>query len=230
MLSALAGVPSLFTEARVVVPAVRFRTKTSPASVSPSAKFVAKEKKDTCWPSAEMDGSRLSLSPCASLVLTETSCVVPATRSRTKMSSMRFVSPETRFDASECIATYRPLLETERPMPPDARLPWRSLLLTETRWVVPVGRYQRNASLVLFVSPETRFDACGDEDHSQTVRGKHRCPAHRVALPPAAAHRHPNGGPRRSISDEHIIGAVCISADQVRRGRREGHVSTVPRD
>jgi hypothetical protein len=50
---------------------------------------------------------------------TETASVVPAARSRTKMSGQPFVSPSTRFDASEKNATTWP-----SPLIAGSVLPW----------------------------------------------------------------------------------------------------------
>ena len=90
-------------------PSVRFFTNTSgrPFS-SPATRFVALESKATKPPSAEMAGLLLAPSACMPSWVALTSVVVPATRSRTKMSEAPFTSPGTRFQANDSKATKRP--------------------------------------------------------------------------------------------------------------------------
>src|SRR4051812_11705296 len=58
---------------------------------------LASERKTTKRPCAEIDGTRLKMSPCWPVDETLTRSVVPSLRSRTKMSSCPLVSPGTRF-------------------------------------------------------------------------------------------------------------------------------------
>jgi hypothetical protein len=102
--------------ASTVVFALRSRMKTSETPfVSPSTRFVAAEVNATLVPSAEIDEEVLSPLPSTGgePPPTLTRLVVCVVRSRTKTSETPFVSPSTRFDATESKATYRPSAEIE---------------------------------------------------------------------------------------------------------------------
>ena len=97
-----AWLPSKPTLTRVVVFAWRSRMKMSFASlVSPSTRFDAAVEKATKRPSSESAGAKLSPFASTPALLTLTRSVSPVWRSRTKTSRAPFVSPWTRFDASE---------------------------------------------------------------------------------------------------------------------------------
>ena len=79
---------------RSVVPACRSRTKMSYVPlVSPGTKLVANEAKATKRPPAESEGVKLLPLPWAPPGPTLTRLVVPACRSRTKMSTLRWCRP-----------------------------------------------------------------------------------------------------------------------------------------
>ncbi|GJD74274.1 hypothetical protein CFIICLFH_2508 [Methylobacterium goesingense] len=88
LLVPLTCAPALSVETRVVVPVVRFLTKTSVKPfVSPATRLVAPLWKATRVPSAEIEG--VVLVPdvvCAPVLSVETRVVVPVVRSLTKMS------------------------------------------------------------------------------------------------------------------------------------------------
>ena len=88
-------------------------------------------------------------------LLTLTRVVVPVRVSRTKMSSIAFVSPETRFEALDWNATYRPSDETAG----DTLLPFDSAPAapTLTRVVTPAWRSRTKTSATPFVSPLTKL-------------------------------------------------------------------------
>jgi hypothetical protein len=72
---------------------------------SPLTRFDAAELKAICWPLSEIDGKALSPLACPPLGATDTRRVDPATTSRTKMSDLPLVSPDTRLVAMEKKAT-----------------------------------------------------------------------------------------------------------------------------
>jgi len=80
----VAEVPSVARLISVVVPVTRSRTKTSALPLSsPETRLLAIEWNATRLPSAEIDGHMLVELPEPPVVLTLTSSVVPALRSRT---------------------------------------------------------------------------------------------------------------------------------------------------
>src|SRR5439155_1055441 len=84
-----------------------------------------------------------------------------AQRSRTKRSTLPFVSPGTRLEAWLAKATKRPSAETDGDgvHTTDAPLPWVSSEATLTRSVTPVRRSWTKTSSAPFVSPLTRLEA-----------------------------------------------------------------------
>src|SRR5439155_797933 len=142
------------------------RTKTSTAPfVSPPTRFEANEPKATKRPSAEIDGPPLMSFPSMPAELTLTRVVVPVSRSRTKTSETPFVSPPTRFEASETKATKRPAAEIDGSL--LSLFPSTPAELTLTLVMVPVSRSRTKTSPVPFVSPPTRFEA---SDQNATKR------------------------------------------------------------
>jgi len=119
--SPLSGLPLWVTDARLVVCATRSRTNTSCALGSPRTRFDASESKATNRPLAEIDGSEELPLPVRPLVLTDTSRVVCATRSRTNTSTRCGLVLWTRFCASEANTTYRPSAEMDLPTEPTRR-------------------------------------------------------------------------------------------------------------
>ena len=112
--------PVLVTLTLVVVPDCRSRTYTCPTPfVPPATRVVASDENATYRPSALMEASQLRLFPCSPVLDTLTLVVVPVCRSRTNTSSTPFLSPATRFVASDENATYRPspLIEGEELWP-----------------------------------------------------------------------------------------------------------------
>jgi hypothetical protein len=104
----------VLTLTRLVVPVWRSRTKTSRSPfVSPPTRFEAPEMKATKRPSAEIEAPKPPKSACTPAVLTLTRLVVPVWRSRMKTSDSPFVSPPTRFEATDSKATKRPSAEIE---------------------------------------------------------------------------------------------------------------------
>src|SRR4051812_12551672 len=94
-----------------------------------------------------MDGAAEKPSPSVPSPATDTRSVVPVTRSRTKTSRVRFVSPGTRFEAELSNATYLPVLLmadcSESPIPSDPSL------ATDTRCVVQSTCRWKSAVVVL---------------------------------------------------------------------------------
>src|SRR5215204_529711 len=108
----LAGTPPAPTETNWVVLVLRTRAYTSRLPlVSPATRLVASETKATTSPLPEIAGNRLCPLPPAPLELTDTRRVVPADRSRTKMSWTPLPSPLTRLEAADPNATCRPSSE-----------------------------------------------------------------------------------------------------------------------
>jgi hypothetical protein len=92
--------------------------------VSRSTRSAASDTNATTRPSAEMAGSKLRPPASAPRRPTLTRSVLPVRRSWTKTSSAPFVSPGTRFAASEEKATNRPSAEIAGlPLGPSACLP-----------------------------------------------------------------------------------------------------------
>src|SRR5208283_5066495 len=132
------------TLTRQFVPATRSRTNTSGMPLlSFGTRFDALLMKATNRPSGVMTGLVEAPFAAPPLVDTLTSVVVPATRSRTKMSVNPFVSLGTRLLASLWKTTNCPLVETwpsmELPLPPPVPLE-----LTLTSVVVLAVRSHRN--------------------------------------------------------------------------------------
>ncbi len=93
-------------EMRRVIPFFRSRMNTFlKLLVAVATRFVEYESKTTKRPSADTDGTLLSMSACCSVVLTLTRRVTFDWRSRMKMSLRLFVSPGTRFVADETKTT-----------------------------------------------------------------------------------------------------------------------------
>src|SRR5437016_3230691 len=131
--SVWSSLPSDATLTRSVTPVRRSWTKTSPlAFVSPLTRFDAKLWKATKRPPAEIDGVSDELLPSMLSDATLTRSVFgvqPATgfpfeaqRSRTKTSTVPFVSPLTRLVAKLVKATKRPSAEMDGVS--DQLLPW----------------------------------------------------------------------------------------------------------
>src|SRR6185436_4304809 len=92
--------------------------------------------------------------PSSPALETLTISVVPASRSRTKTSTVPFVSPGTRFEELEANATNRPSAEIAGTVAPwFAWAPEDEML---TRSVTPFWRSRTKMSLNPFVSPATR--------------------------------------------------------------------------
>src|SRR5262249_55427105 len=97
-LGPLASTPDVLTETRVVEPAVRSRTKMSLTPLrSRLTRLLAFESNATYRPSLDIRACHPGLVPlpAAPDELTETSCVVPATRSRTNNCSFVSLPPRT---------------------------------------------------------------------------------------------------------------------------------------
>jgi hypothetical protein len=100
---------------------------------------------------------RLLASPWVPSAATLIRVVSPVTRSWTKMSVLPLVSPGTRLVADDAKATKRPSPLTAGPvLLPFACLP---LLLTLTRWVLPLARSRTTTSTAPLLSPPTRLVA-----------------------------------------------------------------------
>jgi hypothetical protein len=100
---------------------------------------------------------RLVLSPWVPSAATLTRVVWPVTRSWTKMSVLPLVSPGTRLVADDEKETKRPSPLRSGPLLlPFASLP---LLVTLTRWVLPLARSRTNTSTAPLLSPPTRLVA-----------------------------------------------------------------------
>lgn len=94
----LPWVPPVLTLTRLSCPVVRSRTKMSETPlVSPVTRFVAADSKVTKRPSALTQGTYDAPSACSPLPETLIRVVVPAWRSRRKMSQTPLVSPATRL-------------------------------------------------------------------------------------------------------------------------------------
>jgi len=105
-LAPLPSVPAVATDTRLVTLSTHSRTNTSGLPlVSVATRLVAREVNATYRLSAEIAGLELYQSASAPERPTDTRIVSPASRSRTKTSDVRFVSPTTRFEASEPNAT-----------------------------------------------------------------------------------------------------------------------------
>src|SRR5205085_986013 len=127
--------PCESTLTRLVLPALRSRTKTSlTAFVSPATRLLATESKATKRPSAEIAGRKVAPLPCAPCESTLTRLVLPVLRSRTKTSLTAFVSPATRLLADERKATKRPSGEIAGSLLPP--LPCAPCESTLTRFVL----------------------------------------------------------------------------------------------
>ena len=125
--------------------------------VSPGTRSVARLRKATVLPSAEIEGRVLSLFPCSPAEVTLTRRVCPLARSCTKTSEARLVSPGTSVVARLSKATSRPSAESAGYMqdwsgslPPTPRL---------ARTVVPAWRSCTKTSTTVLVIPGTRFRA-----------------------------------------------------------------------
>jgi hypothetical protein len=120
--------------------------------------LLASVEKTTYRPVALIAMPRLNPVAWSPPVETLTRAVVPATRSRTKMSLTPLVSAGTRFVAMDSKATYRPL-----PLILTSLTTWSfacaPLVARLTRLVVRVHRSRTNASRLPFVSPGTRLGA-----------------------------------------------------------------------
>ena len=128
-------VPSLATLTRSVVSVTRSRTKTSNSSlVSPATRLLASELNATKRPSALMAGKRLCSSPSLPSLATLTRSVVPLSRSWTKTSSSKLMSPATRLLAMDVNATKRPSALMAAPL--LSPFSWVPSLATLTRSVV----------------------------------------------------------------------------------------------
>jgi hypothetical protein len=140
-LQSFASAPDESMLTRSVTPVERTWTKTSLTPfVSLATRFAASDSNVTTFPSAEMAGRTHHLEMvCAPDESTLTRSVVPADRSRTKMSTALFVSPTTRFVAWLANATNRPSAEIASgpKLPPSPSAPDESTL---TLSVVPVER------------------------------------------------------------------------------------------
>ena len=150
--------PSDATLTRSVAPVERSYTNTSDIPfVSPATKFEASELNATNRPSSLKTGCPLWLSASVPSDATLTRSVAPVERSYTNTSDIPFVSPATKFEASELNATNRPSsLKTGCPLWLSASVPSDATL---TRSVAPVERSYTNTSDIPFVSPATKFEA-----------------------------------------------------------------------
>ena len=111
---ALACVPFDRTETSRVVPVTRSCTNRSSYPLASSRTMsVATDVKRTKRPVAEMSELELSSFPSRPWLSTLMRVVLPVRRSCTKMSCTPFVSPRTRFDASDVKDTKRPFAEIE---------------------------------------------------------------------------------------------------------------------
>ena len=126
-------------------------------AVSPWTRSNARSSNATKRPLAEILGWFARPLPLAPLMLTDTSVVVPATRSRTNTSPVPFVSPETRSLASETKAMSRPSSEIVGSV--LGPFPGSPDVLREMTLVVPSCRSRTNTSRWLFVSFGARFVA-----------------------------------------------------------------------
>src|SRR5512138_3674940 len=139
---------------REVVPVCRSRTNRSfTPLVSPVTRLVAIEPNATNLPFPEREGEEDAPFPWLPELFFETRVVVPACRSRTKISFAAFVSPVTRLVDGESNATYLPFDEIAGSN--DVSAACFSAELTETRVVVPACRSRTKISPAL-VSAVTR--------------------------------------------------------------------------
>jgi hypothetical protein len=112
--SALPATPAWVWLTRVVWPVARSCTKTWKTLAGPPGASSAEVLMNaTNRPSAEMDGNSALPVPSAPVDDTLARVVAPVTRSRTKTSGRKLVSPPTRFDALPSKATNRPSAETD---------------------------------------------------------------------------------------------------------------------
>jgi hypothetical protein len=105
----------------------------------------------------DIDGEKLTLLPCLSVLLTDTRCVVLAVRSRTNTSPRWLVSLGTRFRDHDVKAMRVPSAEIAGDMlcpSPSVRV-----LETETRRVFFIVRSRTNTSHSPLVSWRIRFEA-----------------------------------------------------------------------
>ena len=154
----LPWLPLLVTLTRVVVALDRSWTKQSDRPLlSPETRLLASLANETFDPSSLSVVRIERLLACTPAELTLTRVVVPATRSRTKMSCWLFVSPATRLVATLAKATTSPSLSSHGPelLP----LPSTPAELTLTRCVVPLTRSRTKMSSLAFRSPATRLVA-----------------------------------------------------------------------
>jgi hypothetical protein len=113
-----------------------------PPGTLSGVRFVANDAKTTSRPSPLTAGLTLSAFACVPSLATLTLVVVPAARSWTKMSFRSFVSPGTRFAASDWKTTIRPsALSLDHALDP---LPGVPSLATLAHVVTPVRRSRTN--------------------------------------------------------------------------------------
>ena len=158
--------PLAVSDLRTVVLATRSRTNTSPRLfVSPLTRLEAVEWKPTRVPSVESDASLLLLVAWTPAVLTETRIVWLVAMSRTKTSSLAFLSPITRLVATDYQTTREPSPEIAgsvlRPVA------WTPAPETDTRMVVVVWRSWRKMSVSALVSPNMVEVGVGRADEAQ---------------------------------------------------------------
>ena len=149
--------PSPATLTRSTAPPARVHTNTSRLwLVSPGTRLDAADEKLIAPPSALIPDAAPPLAslPWTPPAETLTRVVCPVARSRSNTSAAPFVSPATRFVASEVKTTKRPsalmraLDEAPFACPPEP---------SEARVVVPVTRFRTNTSRTPLVSPATRL-------------------------------------------------------------------------
>jgi hypothetical protein len=146
----------LFTLTRSVRPVCRsWMNESNAPFVSPATRLLAKDENTTNLPPALIDAAVEEELPCSPVEETLTRSVVPATTSRTKTSSVPFVSPATRFGALEMKVTKRPEMDGLW-LDPFACTSSSATLTRTVRWVVRMWTKTSSSPLV---SPETRFEA-----------------------------------------------------------------------
>ncbi len=117
--------------------------------------------------------------------------VVDPPTSRTKTSSVPFVSPATRFVAALAKATNVPSPVDGAPI--DAPFAWSPALETLTRVVASKPRLRRKMSITPFVSPVTNVVALlanATNDPFRAIEGWPEAPATCVELPATLAREH----------------------------------------
>src|SRR5882724_2554587 len=154
-----------------IPPQVSRRKTSDPSVFTPGAMFDALETNARYRPSALTAAIVLAPSTCMPSALTDTRDVdgehgsaAPAQVSRTKTSSLRFVSSTIRLSAAEAKATNRPeLLILAKSL---VELPWTPVLSTDRSvvdgWHWPVAPMQvsrRKMSALAFLSLPTRLSA-----------------------------------------------------------------------